>query len=509
MLFVNREKELDVLEKTLNAARKGFPQKVLIYGIRRVGKTKLIDTFIGNKIGFRVDCAAISHGSEFFRAVYSNLLQLKGYDISFELKELDSDLLRSYYPYFKSPLDDSLEMLKQAFDLIRKISREFEYLIIALDEFHGLVENISLYSMPESAELAREKILWTIRDELQRSSENILWILSTSAGFLVEEYSKADKAFLELLKKMKIPPLSKEHSMELTEKIFSKYDLQYDKSILEYIATLSGGVPAIIEKICFILIGKEKVTKDLVIKKVETALEQGRFDEFFYSYINFIVDYMRWSRPTLIKILRCIAEGYKRTKDISKFSKIKPSTLANILSDLRKKKIITRDNELTYPLFKQWLLARPLPPLGAPRKDLLMYSLGITLESFVREVFSKIDKKITLEDGDKYFFGTAKKITINPIKKSSGGGDLDLIAEEITGRIIIAEIKSGKISEKDIKKFVEKCKKISQNKLMLVITGRGALPSAIAESVRNNVIMLSLDGLNLIAKKVGMPKIRL
>ena len=222
MLFVNREKELDILEKTLNAARKGFPQKVLIYGIRRVGKTKLIDTFIRNKIGFRVDCAAISHGSEFFRAVYSNLLQLKGYDISFELKELDSDLLRSYYPYFNSPLDDSLEMLKQAFDLIRKISHEFEYLIIALDEFHGLVENISLYSMPESAELAREKILWTIRDELQRSSENILWILSTSAGFLVEEYSKADKAFLELLKKMKISPLSKEHSMELTEKIFSK-----------------------------------------------------------------------------------------------------------------------------------------------------------------------------------------------------------------------------------------------------------------------------------------------
>ncbi|MGQ4891983.1 MAG: AAA family ATPase [Candidatus Njordarchaeia archaeon] len=508
MIFVNRRQELETLEKSLKASLNNIQHILLLYGLRRVGKTSLIRKFISDKQGILVDCSEISHGAEFFTTVYAKILKLFGLDPLYQLEDIKTDPLRRFYPYFSNPLDDSFEMLKNTFDFLNEVAKETDYLIVALDEFHGLIENISKFSMDEKYPLAREKLLWTIRNKLQSSQSNILWILSTSAGFLVEEYSRANRAFLEMLKKIEIKPLSLQHSKEMAKKLLDRYEVNYDEDIVHEIAKLSGGIPALIEKICFMLIREKKLNKEALINTIKSALEMGEFDEFFYSYTNFIAENSRWSRPTILKVLRCIAEGEKNNKEISKKTKIKPTTLSNMLSDLRNKGVITKNNEITYPLYKEWLLAREIPPSGYKRIDLLLYNLGVTVESYIREIFSHINKKITLKGEDKYFYGTASELTINPIKSVKGGGEIDLIATENTGRKIIGEIKSGKVSKKDVENFHKKLEKIKGEKLAILIAMGGALPSAIAESAKRNIIILSKDAINEIAKKIGHPRIQ-
>ena len=497
MIFVDREEELSALEKLLDSVKKGKREIVLIYGLRRVGKTILIQKFLENKNGIFVDCSDFVNGHDFFKGVYLAVSELLGYSYPFEPSELESDILKRYYPLFEGYFREDLDGVKMAFNLVSEVAKEFDYIVVALDEVHGFIENYAKFSSNQSYEISREKILWSIRSSIQNSPNNIMWIFLTSAGFLFEEYGRADRAFLELFKKIEVKPLNRENSKKLAKKLLDLYNVKHEEETIEKIAELSGGIPALIEKITFLtLLEKTRKAEDIA-KKVKESLIRGEFDEYFYSHINFIAETTRWSRQTLIKILRTIAEGNTKTKEISKQTNIKQTTLANILNDLRKKQVLDKQNNITYPLLKEWLLSKNLPPHGKPRIDLLHYNLGITLESYIREIFSKINKKIKLKDSDELFYGTTKELEIEPVKKVEGGGEIDLIAHT-ENKLIIAEIKSGTISERDVKK--EKITKI-------IIAKTGAQPSAIAEAARRNIIILSKKAIKKLAKQTGMPPI--
>ena len=200
-------------------------------------------------------------------------------------------------------------------------------------------------------------------------------------------------------------------------------------------------------------------------------------------------------------------EEIKSPKEISRETGIRYHTLLNILSDLRKKGIVSRELGINYPLLKEWLLARELPPSGIKRVDLLRQSLGITIEYYVRELFRHINRKIVLE-GEQFFIGTAKKISLGPIDNVSGGGEIDLIAHQTDCLTWVGEIKIGKVSKGDLMKFLERVRRIKERKVCIVIAS-DADPLALAEMVRNGVIFMQLKTLNEMAKKVGFPKINL
>ena len=499
VIFVDRETELRVLDRLFRARLRGANYYVLIYGIRRVGKTSLVDRFLVGKVGFRVDCSSIVTGGDFFRAIYSNLRNL-------EVSERFYDVLENYAGLYQRPLDDDFQMVKHSFDLLNNCADKIEYIIVALDEFHAFIENVSTLRF-RGGDLAKERLLWFLRDNIQRLRENIFLIILTSAGFLFEEYGKADKAFLQLLQKVEVKPLTEEASMEMARRLLQAMNISYSYEALNTIAKLSGGVPKLIEEIVGYISARDNVTSADVIDAVEEALNAGFFDDFFEAYFSFLAETTKWSKATLVKVLRALAEEIKSPKEISRETGIRYHTLLNILSDLRKKGIVSRELGINYPLLKEWLLARELPPSGIKRVDLLRQSLGITIEYYVRELFRHINRKIVLE-GEQFFIGTAKKISLGPIDNVSGGGEIDLIAHQTDCLTWVGEIKIGKVSKGDLMKFLERVRRIKERKVCIVIAS-DADPLALAEMVRNGVIFMQLKTLNEMAKKVGFPKINL
>ncbi len=499
MIFVNRDAELKLLDRLFHARLRGANYYVLIYGIRRVGKTSLVNHFLRGRVGFRIDCSGIVTGGDFFRAIYSNLKTLK-------ISESCRDVLESYAGLYERPLNDDLRMVKYSFELLNNCADKIEYLIVALDEFHLFIENISTLKL-RGGDFAKERLLWVLRDNIQRLRENIFLIILTSAGFLFEEYGKADKAFLQLLQKVEIKPLTEKASIEMARQLLQAINIDYSYEALNTIAKLSGGVPKLIEEIVGYVSAKDNVTSADVIDAVEKALNAGFFDDFFEAYFSFLAETTKWSKATLAKILRAIAEGIKSPKEISKETGIRYHTLLNILSDLRKKGIVSQKLEINYPLLKEWLLARELPPSGIKRIDILRQSLGIAIEYYVRELFKHINRKITLE-GEQFFLGTTKKLSLGPIDSVSGGGEIDLIAHQTDCSTLVGEIKTGKISKNEVVRFLKRAEKIKERKIRIIIA-LDADSLALAEIVRNGIIFIQLKALNEIARKIGFPKINL
>lgn len=496
---MDREEELKVLDRFFQARLRGASYFVLVYGIRRVGKTSLVNRFLAGKIGFRIDCSGMVTGGDFFRAVFSNLKNL-------EICGKFSDVLGKYASLYQSPLDDDLEMIKYTFSVLNDCARNIEYLIVALDEFHAFIENASTIRF-RKGELAKERLLWVLRDNIQRLRNNVFLTVLTSAGYLFEEYSRADKAFLQLFQRIEVKQLGEEASVEMARKLLQAMNIKYSDEALSTIAKLSGGVPKLIEEIVGYISSRDSINSADVINAVEKSLNMGHFDDFFEAYFSFIAETTKWSKVTLAKILRALAEGIVSPKEISRKTGIKYNTLLNILSDLRKKGIINSKSEINYPLLKEWLLSRELPPSGAKRIDLIRQSLGITLEFYVRELFRQINKEITL-DGEQFFLGTANKVSLGPIDKVSGGGEIDIIAHQVDCLNYVGEIKMGKISKEELMRFIKRTRQIKGRKQCIIIAS-DADPLALAEMVRNKIIFIQLKALNEIARKVGFPKINI
>ncbi|MDI6655457.1 MAG: ATP-binding protein, partial [Candidatus Hydrothermarchaeota archaeon] len=55
--FINRERELEFLESRY---RSGNPEFIILYGRRRIGKTRLITEFLQDKTGIYFLCASYS-----------------------------------------------------------------------------------------------------------------------------------------------------------------------------------------------------------------------------------------------------------------------------------------------------------------------------------------------------------------------------------------------------------------------------------------------------------------
>ncbi|MHA1616385.1 MAG: AAA family ATPase [Candidatus Njordarchaeales archaeon] len=494
MIFVDREEELRKLEKLLNLRLSGTQTFVLLYGLRRVGKTTLIDKFLRSKKGVRIDCGSMVSGSDFFRGIYSALSDLGK----------ENNALTRYRGLYEAPLDDDIEMINQAFDLLNEFVKSMNYLVVAFDELHGFIENYARLR-GERYLVARERILWVLRNNLRESDIKIFFIIVTSAGFLFEEYGRADRAFMGLFHRVRIDPLSIEHSEELARKLLDMAGVEYSREVIREIARLSGGIPKVIELLVGLIIGKEKVSLNNLIEKVREALIRGDFDDFFEAYINFVADYSRWDKTTILRILRCLAEK-KKPKEISAVTRIKYYTVLNILADLRKKHVITKNNEIAYPLLKEWLLAGKHPPSGKRRIDLLMQSLGITYEAYIRELLRSINKRIVIE-GEELFFGTTDKLVIEPIDKVETTDEIDFIAHQKTCQYVIGKVKLGTMTKNDIAKLLRKKEELGIE-AKAVIIAKNADPVAIAEATRRKVVIISHEAINQIARKIGKPSIK-
>lgn len=513
-LFVGRNRELQqLMEYYRQCCDRNINCAVLLYGWRRVGKSAFVRRFVGEVGGIVISCSWISDPRTFLIHVLDVMKRL-----------CPRRLVEEYMHYVDE--EDKMIVLRKAFEFFVRSSEELgKKLAVALDEFHILVDKLSYRIARETKkrkEVVESDILWLLREFLE--SKHVFWILLTSIGWakLKEMYfseAKGEKPLSGVVIKMRLDPLSREESIELAMKL----NPLVTREIAEVIYEVSGGIPRIIE-----ILSPNYRSGESPIALALKLTKQGQFDEVFENIVKFIAEVSKRDYTVFVEVLKAMTINGNTPEAIAKSLHMDRVLVYNILEDLRKMDILEKKKvkgrvyySLKYPLLRAWLELRI-----EPRKTIietLASELGITAESYIRELFEEYLRKretMRLYDDDKGTFlaGTAKVLQIKVMEVYSreriaerlhGLQNADLIIVDENNEEWLVEVKATlkPITTKEVRELAEKCRKLDIGRGILIQLGLGNIElGASAEAVRQGMIIITREGIRLLAKKIGMPK---
>ncbi len=323
-----------------------------------------------------------------------------------------------------------------------------------------------------------------------------------------------------VLERLLIKPLDYDSSIKLA--IAINKNIRMDEA--REIAEISGGIPKHI-----ISIALRYRAGESVIKTAELLLDLGEFDEVFESMLRFLAEIAKRDFSLFVLVLKAIAEGNRSTEKIAEYTGLDKSQAYYILEELKKLDLLRKTKkgkfviyDLQYPLLGAWLLKR-VEPINTNREKLLQM-LGITAESYIRELLRQIKNRIEIWDDKRgtYLAGTANKIELERMdvldledtkKFLAKIENADIICKTKEGYLIIeVKAKDKPIVPEDIKKLNKTLKKLTKKGLnvkgILIQVGYGEiLPTAVVEAVKNNIIIITREGIRLLAKKLDFPPI--
>lgn len=510
-IFVNREKELELLEKYYKQCSElGVNCGILVYGWRRIGKTTLIKKFVEKNNGVYISCAWVSDPRTLLRYI---------------LEILKDIAPRDFLERYKLALNDDLMLvLRSALEIFCHPEVYERKIIVVLDEFQFLVEKLAYRIARETRKkkpVVKSDILWLIRDLIE--TKKAFWVLLTSMGWakIHEEYfdeSKGEKPLSGILIKMKISPLDKQSSIELIRKL----NPYISREISEEIYYLSGGIPRIME-----VIAPNYRENTTLLGTVIKLVKNGQFDEIFENIIKFVAEVAKRDYSTLIEVLKAL-EGEEPPEQIARRLNLDRVSTYNILEDLTKMEILKKRKirgrvyySHQYPLLQVWLKLRITPIKKIT--SILITELGITAEAYVREILKEYmaqKRPLELYDDDKgtYLAGTVEnlKITIKKVlshretQKFLRTKNADTIIIDKNNEPWLIEIKAriGSITKDDIKKLAKVAEKNSIKNKILMQVGQGEIePKAVSEAIRTGIIIVTRQGVKLMAKKINYPSI--
>lgn len=513
MLFVDREAELRILEAEYGLCRKGLRCGILIYGWRRIGKTRLVKHFLERMGGgIYINCAWLSNTMSLASSVRKSIARF------------DKTLSNTFWGKISS-IKDPEHVLFESLETLNNLGKATGgKLIVVLDEFHVFIENIAkkiARIKRESINTVKERVFWFLKDILER--KNVFWIFLSSLGWeKLEELMllrrEKKQPLLAVLRRIEVKPLSIEASMELAMRI--RKDIP--PSAARTIAEISGGVPPIIITLASSYNGGS------VIRLAYKLVEKREFDDFFINIVKFISELSRRDMPAYIQVLLALARNIKSPTEISKSTGLDNATVSEILGELTKNEILVKRREkgrvlyeFRYPLMKFWLKTSEEFLHEVEKKDVFVL-LGVSAESYVRELLTEaIGKEITIWDDNMGTFlaGTARELTLRITKVYSRKEtermlrkikNADIVVKE-TDKVSIIEVKATtKPITKDIitklAKTVEEYPAETRRGILIQL-GTGKITSpAIAEAARNNIVVITREGVRLIAKKIEFPE---
>ena len=505
-MFVDREKELKSLEESYKFFLSGHSRGVLVYGYRKVGKTRLVEKFIERKKGIIIDLSTARSVRLLCRLIVSKLSTLTPLSVRCDVPDT---------------LDAFVDVISLPVRIVEKLETN---IVVALDEFHIPIEKISAKIARKSGERKERVIsdmLWAIRHAIY-STRKIFWIFISSIGWKkIQEYisKKYGAPLTGVLDTLRVDPLPQCHSIELAKFLTRNEEIAVD------IANVSGGIPRIIE----ILSRRYNTTKESISKLTINAIYEGELDEIFDNMIRAIADISRRDYGILLQTLKCVAENMSTPDKVALCLDTSRDTAYACLEELHILGLLEKEKKgkfvsyyLKYPLLGEWLKIRI-----EPRKDkteILASALGITAESYIRELLTEIiNKKIEIQDDKNGTFlaGTVDKIALEITKVLSreetrkmlkGTKNADIVAETRLGLYIIeVKAKSKPIEPKTIRKLAQIAKHIhkkTQRKtapVLITLIKTEIPPTTIAEAIKNNVIIITSEGIRQIAKKIKFP----
>ncbi|MDD5048155.1 MAG: ATP-binding protein [Methanoregulaceae archaeon] len=279
-LFVNRERELDLLNRKY---AEHSSQLIVLYGKRRIGKTELIKKFLEDKDGAYILCTNDS--------TEENIGEMKDKFAALTGKEYFRDIdVSSFYPLFRH-LSEELDGRKA---------------VIVIDEFPYLIElNRGVVSVFQK--------IW---DELLVDSTIFLILCGSSMGMMENEVlAHKSPLYGRRTGEWNVSPMSFPH--------VKYFYTDYEKSDRFHVWAICGGVPFYLQKLDDSFTVEENI-KEKILKKGEILYNEPR-----------VLLRGEFREPkTYTLILKYLSIGYNKPGELSSVTGIEKGNLSKYLSVL-------------------------------------------------------------------------------------------------------------------------------------------------------------------------------
>ncbi len=307
----DRERELGILDEL---ASKGDPL-IIVLGIRRIGKTSLLKSFLENWRGVHIDMRGVRSERDMYvrlsEGLTTSLSRLRKF-----LENIHGIRITSFGVELKWRGKDSISLVR----LLEELNRHSERIIVVLDE-------VQLIRPPISAEL-KNTIAYAY-DNL----DNITIILSGSEIGLLKDFIGVDKPQSPLYGRyayeLVVERFPRELSIEFLKQGFREVGLMVEKKLIEEAVELFDGIVG-----WLVFFGKSYIDGVRDVTRILEAAVNTAIQEL--GKLN--------SREKLV--LKAIAEGAKSWSAIRRYIEektgvvIPKSSLTRTIRKLEKLSII-------------------------------------------------------------------------------------------------------------------------------------------------------------------------
>lgn len=319
----NRERELEFLD---NAVERGDPL-ILVLGIRRIGKTSLLKSFLENWTGVYIDMRGVLRIADLYERISEGLSfgirRLKHY-----LKSIRGVRVLGLEVEVKWKGRDSISLS----GLLEELNRYGERIVVIFDEVQWIRPPI-LMEVKSSIAYAYDNL------------ENISIILSGSEIGLLRNFVGVNNSnsplygryFLELM----VERFSKALSIEFLKKGFNELNVNVDRSVIEEAVDLFDGIVG-----WLVFFGRSYIDEVRNLNKILDIAIQLALNEI--NKLN--------KRERLV--LKAIAEGAKSWSSVRRYAEekmgvtIPKSSLTRTIKKLEKLSIV-KNYEFLDPIYER------------------------------------------------------------------------------------------------------------------------------------------------------------
>jgi len=394
-MFVNREKELQLLCFAYESLKQGDRINVAVIGPRRIGKTELLLKFKENTKGIipYLNLQRIGNEESFIFAYTRELI----YEIyKFSGKFIEKSDLITWDDLLIASSKIGIEKEIKAIKSENKIDVLFEMQELALDK----IRSKAVIILDEFQEVMHFKRFLETMRSITEKQENVAYFISGSAIRMMEEILSPKNPFFGQFRKIYLKGLPKEDTIKLAESLLKKKEIKITNSALNLIYDLTQGHPFYVISLCRRIFedGWEKVNRRNLYYSFLTEVLTEKGDIYMHLDYVFNESLSRAYRGAVhrqILLILAQEEGLTLTQISNKLKK-KTGEVSNYLKFLLKTDLIVRKNDRYYfrdKLMRFWLAKTYL---GINAADLKREKLLEELIAELQEKYMKIKRELGL-----------------------------------------------------------------------------------------------------------------
>ncbi|MBI3412471.1 MAG: ATP-binding protein [Candidatus Aenigmarchaeota archaeon] len=529
--FINREEELGVLDRRVDSfIKEGKKRNIAVLGLRKVGKTSLMQQFIkhykkeSNFLAIPIYVPEENPKIFVTKAVGLTLMYLlrkKG--LSIESPITLNSLVNLAIAVFPKTAQTALEISRQpdiseafssVFELFKIAQKESGYSILVwLDEFQRIADYKKHVNAP----------IDTIREIAMNQGKVMYVIAGSSIGMLTKIIASTESPLFGHFEQLKLKGFDFGNSRKL---ILQRLDgLSIGENEIGFLFELTDGVPFYIDLLTFRM--KDLATQHRYKSLPTSVLTDALLLEVFtssggiYSHLTSLIDESLGKKglSRYLELMKAIARGNHRSIDIARNSEIEYTQFPKYIKQLIDWDIvIKKDGEDTFGTYylSDTLLEFWLKEVFSLREDAIISEIsekrkrfrsnvekiieeyktqvGLGNEARIRELFKAFDGNISIFDK------VLPKFDSVTIMRLPNNEELDVLAVSSQDRWA-AEVKDMPVDVGDINDFIRKINlsplPINQ-KILICLLGINEDAQKLALS--NKIAVWKLDDVNILMK---------